>query len=414
VARAAPRIVPVRVVGELRQAVAFTFSSDGRIWVVEKAEANVRVHDPATGAVDVFVHVPDVVADAEQGLVGIELDPSYPERPFVYLYATRAVDGTLRDQVLRVTDVNGQGHEITVLWESDASPQHQHSGGRLLFGPDGALYVTVGDALDPDAAQDPTSERGKILRMTREGDPAPGNPEPASRVYASGIRNSFGLAFDPLTGSLWETENGPTCNDEINRIDAGANYGWGPNEECPETADPASTSVDGPDPVPPQLVFTPTIAPTGIAFCDGCGLGPRHEGAMFFADYVNGDIHRATLDEARERVLQAEVVASAPDLALSVEVGPDGALYFSSYIAIFRLELLRGGRASPAPSRSPTPPTSTPSATSAVSPGSPVTADDGWPPLAVAAVAGVAVGSVVAALAVARRRRSRSGGPTGP
>jgi glucose/arabinose dehydrogenase len=414
IAEAAPRIVPVRVIGGLKQAVAFTFSADGRIWFVEKAEANVRVYDPTTGAVDRFVHVPDVVADAEQGLVGIELDPFYPERPFVYLFATRMVEGSLRDQVLRVPDVDGRGGAVTVVWESAASPQHQHSGGRLLFGPDSALYVTVGDALDPEAAQDPASERGKILRMTSEGAPAPGNPDADSLVYASGIRNSFGLAFDPVTGSLWETENGPTCNDEINRIEPGANYGWGPNEECPEATDPGSTSVDGPNPVPPQLVFTPTIAPTGVAFCDECGLGRRYEGAMFFGDYVNGNIHRVTLDDARERVVGTEVVAAAPDLALSVEVGPEGVLYFSSYIAIFRLELL-GGRVSPSPPSQPSS-TTEPTRSVAASPTPPPRAEGGWGSLALGAIAAIAAtGLAVVALAVTRRRRrTGSGGPTGP
>jgi glucose/arabinose dehydrogenase len=400
---APPQIVPVRVVGALHQAVAFTFDPAGRIWFVEKAEGDVRIYDPGTQRNSLFFRVPDVFAETEQGLVGIELDPGFPARPYVYLYATRLVDGSLRDQLLRVRDRSGRGAGLRVLWDSPASSSHEHSGGRLLFGPDGALYITVGDALEPAAAQDPASERGKILRMTPEADPAPGNPFPDSRVYASGFRNSFGIAFDPVTGSLWETENGPSCNDEVNRVLPGANYGWGPNASCPEEADPTSTNVDGNDRVPPELTFTPTIAPTGIAFCSGCDLGHKSEGALFFGDYNDGAIHRATLDEDRKHIVSDEVVAHGPDLALSLEVGPDGALYFSSYIAIFRLELRGSPRpqVSP-PTASPSPSVRSPSASPSGSPAQVDSRRSGAGGVALALLGLLAI--VLAVLALMRRR----------
>jgi glucose/arabinose dehydrogenase len=197
--------------------------------------------------------------------------------------------------------------------------------------------MAVGDALDPGAAQDQRSDRGKILRLASPiglgGD--------AADVYASGIRNSYGMAFDPKSGDLWETENGPTCNDEINSVRPGGNYGWGPTGNCDDRPSPRSTNADGEDPILPLLTFTPPIAPTGIAFCEGCGLGSANEGALFFADYNNGDIHRVTLDSSREHIVNERVVAETPDLALSMEVGPDQALYVSSYISIFRL-VVRG------------------------------------------------------------------------
>jgi len=399
------QIVPVRIVGGLHQAVAFTFDPAGRIWFVEKAEGDVRIYDPVSGRNSLFFRVPDVFAEAEQGLVGIELDPGYPARPYVYLYATRFMGGSLRDQLLRVADRGGRGAGLRVLWDSLASSGHEHSGGRLLFGPDGALYMTVGDALEPAAAQDPASERGKILRMTPDAKPAPGNPFPDSRVYASGFRNSFGIAFDPLTGNLWETENGPSCNDEVNRVLPGTNYGWGPNGDCPEEADPSSTNVDGDNRVPPELTFTPTIAPTGIAFCFGCGLGRRSEGALFFGDYNDGAIRRATLDKDREHIVDDEVVAHGPDLALSVEVGSDGALYFSSYIAIFRLEL----RGSPQPqgspptaSPSPSQPSPTPSAPAGRSPDEVGSSRSGVHGVVLAALGSLAI--LLAVFVILRRR----------
>ena len=85
-------------------------------------------------------------------------------------------------------------------------------------------------------------------------------------MFAYGIRNSFGFAFDPDTGDLWETENGPECNDEVNRIVAGANYGWGPSQSCPDT------NNSGPSPRLPLVTYSTTIGIAGAVFCDGCGL----------------------------------------------------------------------------------------------------------------------------------------------
>jgi glucose/arabinose dehydrogenase len=398
-------IYPEKIVGELRQAVSFTFDGSGRIWFVEKAVGDVRLFDPATGTIRRYFAVPDVFAEAEQGLVGIALAPGFPDPPFVYLYATRLVDGSLRDELLRIRDRRGRGTRMEILWDTPASTAHGHSGGRLLFGPDGMLYVAVGDGFEPDLAQDRGSDRGKILRLTPDGERAPGDPIRGSRAFAYGVRNSFGLAFDPATGTLWETENGPACNDELNRVDPGANLGWGPSGDCAKVDDPLSTNGDGPEPVHPQLTYTPAIAPTGLAFCDGCGLGDASEGALFFGTYNTGEIHQVTLDGERLNVVKDDVVAQAPDLALSFEVGPDHAIYFSSYIAIFRLQL----RGTQPRSSSPTP-----SSRSAAPPG--VAPKEGSPSLeegtggALAGGLAIAVGSIVvivvcAGVIVRRRRR---------
>ena len=344
-----------KIVGGLHQAVAFTFDDSGRIWFVQKAEGDVRIYDPTTEANSRFFKVPDVVAESGQGLIGIALDPAFPDSPYVYVYATRSTEpGSLEDQVLRITARGDRGRDLTVLWSSAASTVHEHSGGRILFGPDGMLYVAVGDALHAGLAQDLHADRGKILRLSPDGHRPADNPIRRSRAFAFGMRNSFGLVFDPQTGTLWETENGPECNDEVNRIDAGANLGWGSSGACVTPDDPLSTNRDGDDPVPPELSFTPTIAPTGIAFCDDCGLGARSEGALFFGSYKGGAIHRALLNRTRTHVARQAVVANAPSMSLSLEVGPDHAIYASSYIAIYRLQLAH--RPEAAPSTPPPPP----------------------------------------------------------
>ena len=101
-----------------------------------------------------------------------------------------------------------------------------HNGGRIAFGPDGKLYVTIGDTSRPETAQDAEALKGKILRYNPDGSILADNPIPGSPVYALGLRNPFGLAFRPETGELFATDNGPAGNDELNVIRAGANYGW--------------------------------------------------------------------------------------------------------------------------------------------------------------------------------------------
>jgi glucose/arabinose dehydrogenase len=199
------------------------------------------------------------------------------------------------------------------------------------------LYAIVGDGHDSANAQDTTdNDRGKILRMTPRGDAPKTNPIAGSRIWAYGIRNSFGFAFDPQTGDLWETENGPECNDELNPIIEGENYGWGPNETCSGQS-PENTNQDGPDPVLPELWYTPTIAPTGIAFCERCGLGVKTNGALLFGAANTGDVRRVTLNASRSHVTGQKVVYTHPESVLSIEVAPDGTIYFSDFGAIYRL-----------------------------------------------------------------------------
>jgi glucose/arabinose dehydrogenase len=333
---ASARIVARRVVGGLEQAVAFTFDHRGRIWYVQKAAGDIHVVDPRSGRGWRFFDVPGVSSGGEQGLLGIALHPAYPEQPFVYVFATRSVDGQLMDQILRIRSAGRHGRGFRAIYSSRASSIHIHSGGRILFGPDGMLYAVVGDAASPANAQDLSTTRGKILRMTELGEAPDDNPF-GSRVFAYGIRNSFGLAFDPETDRLWETENGPECTDELNRVRAGGNFGWGPGESCAATA-PGGTNRDGDDPILPASWYTPTIAPTGIAFCETCGLGPRGDGALFFAALNTGDLRRVELSADRLRPIGEDVVFHSPKLLLSLEVDPDGRMYVSTFTAIFRLE----------------------------------------------------------------------------
>jgi glucose/arabinose dehydrogenase len=164
--------------------------------------------------------VPNVAAGGEGGLLGLAVSPSFATDQQVYLYHTSPSD----NRIVRMT-LNGNalgGH--TVILSGIPRGSQVHHGGRLAFGPDGFLYAGTGDAQNSANAQNTNSLAGKILRMTRTGQPAPGNPF-GNLVYSYGHRNVQGLAFDSA-GRLWSAEFGNTVADELNLIQAGGNYGW--------------------------------------------------------------------------------------------------------------------------------------------------------------------------------------------
>jgi aldose sugar dehydrogenase len=332
------------VVDGLTNAAAFTFASDGRIFIAERISGNIRIFNPANGNLRLFATVPDVVGTVftELGLDGIALHPDFPAMPYVYVYVTRDVSGTTRIQIIRYEtsrrDGTGSGVDPRVIYQSATAAGPLHVGGRMLFGRDGYLYVVIGDAGTASFAQDLSVERGKILRMTARGAPAPGNPF-GTRVWSFGHRNSFGFDFDPKTGDIWQTENGPACNDEVNRIVSGGNYAWGSHQTCSTPpAAPTNTNQDGPDPRRlPALYFTPTIAPTGLVFCRDCGLGRQAEGALFFGSFNDEDITRATLTSGRRSIASTRPALDHGRRVLSLETSPRGGLFFSDGRAIYRL-----------------------------------------------------------------------------
>jgi glucose/arabinose dehydrogenase len=190
----------------------------------------------------------------EAGLLGVAVSPDFAEDDSLFLYATTAVD----NRVLRVRLTNDRlGAPEVVL---DGIPKgFIHDGGRLEFGPDGLLYISTGETGTRELAQDPDSLAGKILRITTDGEPAPGNPDPGSPVWSLGHRNVQGLAWD-RAGRLWATEFGQDRLDEVNLIRRGRNYGW-----------PLVEGRGGePEFTDPQLTWsTEEASPSGLAWADG-------------------------------------------------------------------------------------------------------------------------------------------------
>ena len=332
-------IVAEPVATGLDHPATFVLDAGGAIFYGERLTGEIRRIDPTTGKDTSVFTVPAVVGDVanEEGLVGLALPPDFPQDPWLYAYATRMINGVAHDQIVRIRIDGDRGSSMHLVLDVQVAGE-RHNGGRMLFGPDGMLYVVVGETYDSALAQDRSVNGGKVLRMTPAGGVPADNPFQGSRIFSYGNRNSFGLAFDPQTGDLWETENGPECNDELNRILPGRNYGWGSSETCSGKA-PQNTNADGPAPLLPKVLYPMTIGPTGIAFCDGCGLGTAREGHLFFGSFNTGDIHEVTLNADRTGVAKDATPFNHGNLVLSIEPGPDGTLYFSDGVGIFRLVL---------------------------------------------------------------------------
>ncbi|MEX0754770.1 MAG: PQQ-dependent sugar dehydrogenase [Actinomycetota bacterium] len=341
---ASAKIVAVPVREGLEVPVGFTFAPDGRIFYTEKeadaGNGQVRIIDRAADTNTLFYEFTDVSSAGERGVLGVALHPDYPATPEVFVYVTRrpAPADPLENEIVRLIDDDGSGTSPEIIWSAPvAEPRTNHNGGRILFGPDEMLYAVVGDGgLEPGNAQDLDDDRGKVLRMDTDGNAPVDNPFAGSVVWAYGIRNSFGMAFDPHTGFLWETENGPACNDELNRIREGQNYGWGASQTC-SGQDPFNTNQDGPNVVLPQRWWTPTIAPVGAVFCRGCRLGPKSRGRMFWGSRQQGLIRRTTLNEPRTRIKRIEKLLSGNNV-VALEAGPSGRLFFSTFDGIYRLD----------------------------------------------------------------------------
>lgn len=321
-------VVPCRSGNATCWPTAFAFTPDGRsIYYVERFTGQIRIFGRRTEKDRVWKRIGGVAQKGEQGVLGLALDPDWPDEQWVYVYFTNR--DPLENRIIRLRKrANGTFETQRLLSIPAAS---FHDGGVIHFGPDGFLYAVTGDAGDPSRSQDPGSPAGKVLRLTDTGRPAPGNPFMGSRALSIGHRNSFGFAFDPDTDRLWMSENGPECNDEINLVNKGGNYGWGPSSDCP------NTNGSGPNPVPPRLTINPVVAPTGAAFCDNCGLDAKTEDALLVGAFLDRWIRRFRLTSARRGIVSQKLLYRNARGVLAVEAAPDGRIFFSDEEGIHRL-----------------------------------------------------------------------------
>ena len=339
------------------------------ILVLEK-EGNVRLVANGILQEQPILQIP-VSTESERGLLGIATLNSSgggsPSDMNVFLYYTQG--DPLRNRIYKYqwngeTLINPQ-----LILDLPAEPGPNHDGGKIVIGPDGYLYAVIGDLNHDGQLQNfpdgpPPDDTSSIFRINPEdGSAAPNNPfissgtDALNKYYAYGIRNSFGIAFDPLTGNLWDTENGPASYDEINLVRPGFNSGWqtvmGPISRSGDTEEdlvnfPSSHYAD------PLFSWAEPVAPTDIEFFNSSRLGERYTNNIFVGDITRGNLYLFGVNENRDEISidtnQQQQQSGLSDLIVDnedelsaitfgsgfggitdIETGPDGSLYILSY-----------------------------------------------------------------------------------
>jgi glucose/arabinose dehydrogenase len=321
--------------------VGLALAPDGRVFFNERLTGNIRIINQQWQLVNTPFCQLSVATNGEQGLLGLTLDPNFAQNHFVYVYYTEA--GAARNRVVRYTEASGLcTGQTTIL---DTLPVNSiHNGGIIQFGPDGKLYVIIGDAGNMANSQNLTSLAGKILRVNPDGSAPSDNPffnnaNANEKVFSFGHRNSYGFTFHPHTNHLWETENGPQDSDEINRIIAGGNYAWDANQRRGILNDPCCV-----DPIAvyfPLPCTTCTIAPTGIiAIPEDSTVYPvAYRNNLLFVNFNFGQIRRLVLTGANLTQLGTQSIAynGGNGGLLSLMLGADGYVYVSNASAIFKV-----------------------------------------------------------------------------
>jgi glucose/arabinose dehydrogenase len=298
-----PRVVGT-VASGLETPWGVAFLPDGTAVVTERDTTRVLTIDRDRQVREVG-RMTQAAPVGEAGLLGVAVSPTYDRDRLVYFYLTTAED----NRVVRATLRGGRLGEPRVVL--DGIPNgFVHDGGRLEFGPDGLLYVSTGEIGQEQLAQDRASLAGKVLRITPDGDPAPGNPDPASPVWSWGHRNVQGLAFDDAD-RLWASEFGANSFDELNLIDPGVNYGW---PEVEGVGDDERFRN-------PEVVWrTDEASPSGLAF---------REGYLWLAALRGNRLWRVDVSGGRARAPRDFLVGEYGRLR-SVVVAPDGMLWVTT------------------------------------------------------------------------------------
>lgn len=301
---------------------------DASIWVSERGGTITRVN-PATGAKSVVGQLA-VHENGEGGLMGIAFHPDFSAQPYVFAMHTYNGAGGVRNRLVRMR-FNGTTLAAPETLLEDIPGSTNHNGARIAVGPDRLLYVSTGDAANEALSQDRTYLAGKILRLTLNGAPAPGNPF-GTAIYSYGHRNPQGLVFHPTTGALYSTEHGPGDNDEVNRIEAGRNYGW-PNVRgrCDGDAGPGEQAFCLANNVAePLATWSPTIAPAGADVYVGTAI-PGWQGSLLFTSLRNETLYRLTLSADGRRVVSADSLFKRSFGRLrDVLAAPNGLVYLGT------------------------------------------------------------------------------------
>jgi len=305
------------------------FTPGGRIFVTER-RGRIRVIENGRLRAAPWATLA-VVQAGDAGLRGLAIAPDFAKTGHVFVAATvRAQNGKLISRIYRFTERNKRGVDPVVIVDDIPCPG-VHAGGALAFGPDGMLYLSVGDVRVLDAVQDVKSTVGKILRYRPDGSVPKDNPFAGSPVYALGVRNPQGMAWHTAAGALFATEHGPTNfpgeggrldQDELNLILPRGNYGW-----------PVVSGMDSDERfIKPLAEWTPAIAPAGLAVCNV--KESVWYGHLFVAGMRGQQLRRIRVEKAPGagwRVVEEEPLFHQQFGRIrAVAMGPDGYLYFAT------------------------------------------------------------------------------------
>jgi glucose/arabinose dehydrogenase len=365
-----------RVVEGLNFPSNMAFLGQDDILVIEKKNGTVQRIINGTIQHDPLLDV-NVATRGERGMLGIAISDenntinNTDNPPNVYLYFTKSIknkdsNGADRDEkmagnyIFKYDLVDSKLTSAVQLLKLSNRKAFIHNGGALIIGPDKNLYVPIGDAsgYSNTEAQNairggPPDNTGGILTITTNGLPYAnilGNSKHVNKYYAYGIRNSFGLDFDPLTGNLWDTENGLDYGDEINLVKPGFNSGWKKIQgKAPNDFDYSQlVNFDGKGKYSdPEFSWMETVGPTKIKFLNSDKLGDKYKNDIFVSDIKYGRIYHFELNDKRDDLILtgklADKVANSDKEAgelifgsgfggiSDMDVGPDGYLYVLSF-----------------------------------------------------------------------------------
>jgi glucose/arabinose dehydrogenase len=314
------------------------FLPDGSLLVTERAGKLYRIVDGDVAAVR---GVPDVWDNGQGGLLDIELHPMFdkPEKNWVYLtFSSPLEDGEpgrgANTALMRARLKDNQLVDQQLLFKALPNyPESRHFGSRVVFDREGALYVTIGDRGDRDQVQRLDNYRGKTIRLNDDGsvpadNPFVGDSNTPDEIWSTGHRNPQGLALQPGTGLLWSHEHGPKGGDELNIVRKGINYGWplityGVNYSG--TSITRQTAAPGLE--QPVIHWTPSIAPSGMAFITG-DTYEGWRGNLLVGSLKFRQLRRLQIDGTQ--VTHQETLLDGIGRVRAIEQGPDGLIYIAT------------------------------------------------------------------------------------